>query len=193
MKLYGTKNDRSFRVIWAFAEMDEEFEHVETRPGSEVARTMTPAATVPVLDDDGTIIADSVAILNYVAARFGKLSHPDGTADRARVDAAINFCTTELEAPLWMAARHSFVHPEAERDPQAKLIARDEFARAEEKFAKRLGSAPFVAGDTFTIADIVATHCARWAYNAKFGHRTRAMADYYERMTARPAYLRAAA
>lgn len=191
LTVFGGARNRGQRVLWALEEMGLDYEKKGVMPHSEEITAISPLGTLPVLVDGDTVVHDSVAILSYLAAKTDQLSAPDGTPERARIDAAINFCTTELEAPLWMAARHSFILPEDQRHPEAKAIARAAFTRAEDRFVKLLGDRPYLAGDTFTIADIVAAHCANWANAAKFELRTRTFLDYAERMTARPAFRRA--
>ena len=144
---------------------------------------------MPILIDGDAVLTDSLAILQYLADRESKLTFPVATPERTEMEARINFVLTEMEAPLWIAAKHSFVLPEDKRHPEVKPVMREEFARAEEKFVTLLGRSPFLAGDTFTIADIIAGHTASWAINAKFGHRTRALADYLARMKARPGWI----
>mgnify|MGYP001827320227 CR=1 FL=1 len=189
LKVVGSKGSRAFRVIWALEEMGLDYELSEDRPWSEPVRKLNPLGQVPILIDGDAVLTDSLAILQYLADRESKLTFPVATPERTEMEARINFVLTEMEAPLWIAAKHSFVLPEDKRHPEVKPVMREEFARAEEKFVTLLGRSPFLAGDTFTIADIIAGHTASWAINAKFGHRTRALADYLARMKARPGWI----
>lgn len=191
LKVTGPVGTRTFRVLWLLEELGLDYEHSVERPWSDAVRALNPLGQVPILQDGDVVLTDSLAIMHYLADRAGKLTHPGGTAERAHMDARINFVLTEMEAPLWVTSKHKYVLPEDLRRPEALPAAREEFFRAEEKFARLLGPHPFIAGDDFTVADIVAGHVASWALSAKFGHRTREMADYFARMSARPAWTRA--
>jgi glutathione S-transferase len=46
----------------------------------------------------------------------------------------------------------------------------------------------FIAGDVFTLADIITTHCLIWALSAKLEGVGDACLAYIGRMKARPAY-----
>lgn len=188
MKLFGSPTTRAFRVLWLLEELGLDYEHVPAPPHSDEVRALNPSGKVPVLLVDGEAIADSTAILSYLADREGKLTHPAGTLARARQDTEMQRAVDELEGCLWMAARHTFVLPEERRVPQIKDSLRWEFSRAVVRSADRLGDAEFVAGDRMTIADIVVTHCGDWARAAKFPIDDPRLDAYLDRMRARPAY-----
>ncbi len=106
------------------------------------------------------------------------------------LDARINFVLSEIEAPLWLSTRHSYVLPKERRRSEAKAVAIEDFRDAEAKFATLLGEGEYFAGDEFTIADIIAGHCIGWATNAEFEPRAE-LTSYFERLRARPAWTRA--
>ena len=137
------------------------------------------------------VLTDSVAILHYLADRFEQFTDAAGTPERALMDARINFVLTEMEAPIWLMARHGFVLPEAERKPGMRAVAEPDFARGEAKFARLLGDAEFIAGDGFTIADIVAGQTLNWAEAAKISLQSQLVIDYLARLRARPAWAKA--
>jgi glutathione S-transferase len=88
---------------------------------------------------------------------------------------------------LWTAARHSFVLPEEQRVPEVKPALKWEFNRNISRMADQI-TTPFAAGDTFTIADILLTHCLNWAKSAKFDVENEKMLAYADTMRARDAY-----
>ena len=187
----GTAGTRAIRALFLLEELGLEYTHEKEFPRSERVRAVNPLGTVPVLITDETIITDSVAILYHLSDRDGRMTYPPGSAQRATLDARINFLTTDLEAPLWALAKHSFVLPEEDRDAAVKPAMRAEFHRAEARFAELLGDGPWVMGEDFTIADIMAAHIARWAVNAKLGLENKVFEDYFARIQERPAWRRA--
>lgn len=190
LTIIGATRSRTFRVLWLAEELGLTYEHLAELPRSETVTKLNPLGQIPVLRDGDMVIPDSLAILHYLADRAGRFTHPAGTPERALMDARINFVLTEMEAPLWLAARHSFVLPEERRHPEIKPWLKDDFRDAGEKFATLLGDAEYFAGETFTIADIVAAHTIGWAITAKF-EPSDALKAYMRRMSERTAWGRA--
>lgn len=189
----GTVRSRAARVLWMLEELGAPYEHVPAPPRSEGVTAFNPAGKVPVLVEDGTPITDSTAIIQYLADKHGKLTHPAGTLDRARQDSLTQFLLDEFDAALWMAARHSFVLPEELRHAAIKNTLRWEFERSQKTLVHRMGEGPFLMGETMTVPDIILTHCGTWALAAKFPIVEHRLTDYLDRMRQRPAYRRAMA
>jgi glutathione S-transferase len=97
----------------------------------------------------------------------------------------------ELDAVLWTAARHSFILPEDKRVSGVKESLNWEFQRNIKRLSECL-KGPYLMGDTFTIADIIATHCLNWAYAAKFPIEDEKLLAYAKAMRNRDAFKRAA-
>lgn len=192
-KIYGTIKSRAARVVWLLEELGVPYEHVNAGPRSPEVMAVNPTGKVPVLEVEGTVISDSTAILQFLADRHGALTFPAGTVDRARQDSMTHFLLDELDSVLWTAARHSFILPEDKRHPQVKESLKWEYARSLTRLAERLGAGPFLMGDTVTVPDILAAHCLIWGMGAKFPAPEGVLADYLDRMRARPAFQRAMA
>ncbi|MFN6995301.1 MAG: glutathione S-transferase family protein [Aquincola tertiaricarbonis] len=192
-KVYGTVKSRAARVIWMLEELGVPFEHVNAGPRSAEVLAVNPTGKVPVLEVEGQAIADSTAILQFLADRHGRLTHPAGTIPRALQDSLTHFLLDELDAVLWTAARHSFILPEDMRLPAIKESLKWEYARSLSRLAERLGSGPFLMGETMTVPDILATHCLIWGAGARFPTVEGSLSDYLDRMRARPAFQRAMA
>jgi len=189
----GTVSSRAARVLWMLEELGEPYEHIPAPPRSEGVTAFNPAGKVPVLVEDGTPITDSTAIIQYLADKHGKLTHPAGTLDRARQDSLTQFLLDEFDAALWMAARHSFVLPEELRHAAIKNTLRWEFERSQRTLVHRMGDGPFLMGERMTVPDIILTHCGNWALSAKFPIVEHRLTEYLDRMRQRPAYHRAMA
>lgn len=189
----GTLRTRALRVIWALEELGQPYEIRHAPPRSEAARAMSPAGKVPILLVDGTALTDSVAIVQFLADRHGGLTLPAGTLARGVQDGLTQFAVDEIDGPLWWAAKHSFVLPEAERVAGVKAAAQAEYARALAALALRLGEGPYLMGEAFTVPDLILGHCAGWAEAAKFAAAEGPVAAYFARVRARPALARAVA
>ena len=187
----GSVRSRTFRVLWALEELEIPYTHVPAAPRSDEALKLVPSGKVPVyVEDDGTVITESVAIMTYLADRHGCLTHPAGSPQRAQQDSLTHMILDELDSTLWTASKHSFVLPEERRVKAVKETLRWEFAQGLDRLAQRLGH-PFVMGEVMTIPDILLAHCFGWAIVAKFPVEQPVVRDHFERMRARPAYRRA--
>lgn len=186
----GAPRTRTLRVLWMLEELGLPYDYRLAPPQSDEIRAVNPRGKVPAVLVDGTMLTDSTAILTWLADANGRLTHPAGSLERARQDGITQFLLDEIEAPLWAAARHTFVLPEERRLPALKDTLRWEFEQAVRHLDSLL-SGPFLM-DWMTVADIIAAHLAIWARQAKFPVSDR-MRSYSEGMMARPAFQRAAA
>lgn len=189
----GTARSRALRVLWMLEELGEPYRHIPAQPRSDGVVSVNPAGKVPVLICDGTPISDSTAIIQFLADRHGRFTHPAGSIARARQDSLTQFLLDEFDAALWMAARHSFVLPPELRQAAVKESLRWEFARSQTSLVARMGEGPFLMGAGMTVPDFILTHCGIWAASARFPITEPRLAAYLERMRARPALRRAQA
>ncbi len=187
----GHPRSRAMRVLWMLEELGLDYAHVPATPQSDAARQANPQGKIPVLLVDGKPFTDSVAIVQFLADRHGAFTAPAGSLERLAQDGATQFAVDEVEGALWTVGKHSFVLPEERRSAEAKATARWEFNRAMEELSRRLGDRAFIAGDDFTVPDLLLGHCASWAESAKMTMPTGTAGAYFERLRARPALARA--
>ena len=91
------------KVMWALDELDLAYEHIPA--GGDFGlldtpdfRAMNPHGWVPVIDDDGTIVWESGAILRYLAAEYGDGGlWPSTPRARAAADQWMEWATTTLQ------------------------------------------------------------------------------------------------
>ena len=122
----------------------------ETRTPEHFARN--PDGRIPVLElDDGTYLAESGAILLYLAEGTSYL--PDDPVERARVHAWMFFEQNQVEANIGVA-RFLALSGRAETDPwvftDRQRRGRDALATLERGLAGR----DFVLGDRYSVADL---------------------------------------
>ncbi|MBX2854853.1 MAG: glutathione S-transferase family protein [Rhodobacteraceae bacterium] len=153
---------------------------------------LNPNRTVPVLQDgDNPPLWETGCILRYLAAKHGddgfwpadllKRTEVDQWAEWAKINIALGFT-----APVfWRVVRT----PLRKRDPAATRAA---VTALEAKMAiaeKRLQRHPYLAGGGFTPADIQFGHILFRYYDIEIERvNFPAISDYYQRLTARPAY-----
>ena len=117
---------------------------------SEAFLALNPLGQVPVLDDEGTIVSDSNAILVYLAESRGAESwYPRDPATRAQVQRWLSVAANEIaNGPA--AARLVTVFGAKLDHERALKVAAALLGTMEGQLAKR----PFLVGDSPTIADI---------------------------------------
>lgn len=188
----GSRATRAVRVLWMLEELGQPYDHVPARPRSDEARALNPAGKVPLLKVGDDVLSDSVAIMTYLADHHGALTRPAGTLDRARQDSLTHMILDEIEGPLWMAAKHSFVLPEEHRVPAVKASLKWEVAQAWPRLEAAL-QGPFLMGEKLTVPDLLLTHCLGWAERAGCDAPGERLQAYRARLEAREAYQRVAA
>ncbi|SDW46001.1 glutathione S-transferase [Albimonas donghaensis] len=183
----GDPRNRTRRVMWMLEELAQPYRLEIAEPQSDRLRAVNFTGKAPALLVEGTALGDSVAIVTFLADRHGALTHPAGTLERARQDGATQFIVDELEGACWTAAKNRFLHPEDKR-ADVEPTCRFEWDMALERLDCRLGDAPHLAGEDFTIPDLLAGHTLRWGMKM-FGWPAPEgrLAAYHARISDRPA------
>ncbi|MEO1551897.1 MAG: glutathione S-transferase C-terminal domain-containing protein, partial [Pseudomonadota bacterium] len=94
---------------------------------------------------------------------------------------------TEIDAALWLKAKHRFALPAEHRLEGVGPVASFEYSRALAALGSMFEGAPYLAGDTPTVPDFILAHCLSWAVAAKMPDLPQELAQYHAAMTARPA------
>jgi len=198
MKLYGYRNGRSLRALWALEEIGAAYEYVEVDVMHGEGRKpsflkINPGGKVPVLDDGGTIVTESAAICIHLAEKYPEsgLLPTAGTTERTECYKWISFVLTELDALLWTIAKHRFALPKERRVPAVIDCASWEFEAAVKILAAGLGDRAYLVGESFTVADILAGHILLWAKSARLELGSDSLTGYLNALTTRVAFARA--
>lgn len=189
----GTPQTRAFRVIWMLEELEEPYTLDAKRPRDPAVAALNPSGKVPVLLDGEDAVIDSVAICQYLADKHAKFTFKAGTIARAHQDSFTQFAVDDLEGPLWVAAKHTFVLPPEYRVDDVKRACRYDFDRALASLSQRLDGRDYVTGDGFTVADLILGHCLGWGQSMKWTIPEGNLTAYLERLRARGAFKKAAA
>lgn len=168
MKLYYAPRTRATRPRWLLEEMGVPYELVrldpklgETRTPEHLARH--PLGHVPVLEDGEVRIFESAAICLWLAERFPDrgMIPPAGTPGRALTYQWILYAMTEIEAAVVRLSALGRA-PEGARDEAAIAAAKEKFHAAVRGLEPTLASRPYLLGEAFTVADLVAAACVAW-------------------------------
>ena len=194
--LYG--EGRGFRVAWLLEEMGLPYRlrPVDLWAGVESDAeylAINPGGFIPALRDGEVVIVESLAILQYLMARYGPTPLAPEPLDPA-FPAYLQFLHLG-EAGLAMPANAVFVGrhlaPEPERDTVVVRWALRTFVSRLGLVTRQLARAPYLAGERFTAADISVTFALEMAHrhgSVTLGAKERA---YLARTTGRDAYSRA--
>lgn len=190
--LIGSPKSRAFRVLWTLEELEISYDINGAAPQSDDILAINPSGKVPALMVNDEIIIDSVAIMQFLADKHGKLTHPAGTLQRAHQDSFTQLFCDELDGTCWVMAKHNFVMPKELRQKAAVRPALEwDIKRALTTLEARIGDGMWLTGDTFTIADMLLLHCCTWMDVCGFEQPTGKTASLIDRIKARPAYSRA--
>ena len=211
--VHHLNNSRSQRVLWLLEELGVPYEvkryerDAQTMLAPAALKAVHPLGKSPVITEDGTTVAESGAIIEYVIERHGqgRLVPPAGTPERLRYTYWLHYGEGSAMPLLVMkliftrlksAPRPFFIRPIARAiadralggfiEPQIKLHL--DYLEAE------LAKSSWFAGSEFTAADVQMSFPLEAAAARGGLDATRPkLIDFLARIHARPAYQRALA
>ncbi|WJG11237.1 glutathione S-transferase family protein [Aliiglaciecola sp. LCG003] len=169
MKIYDTHTaptPRRVRIFLAEKNIPMEYVQLDLQKGENITAEMrlkNPIGKVPVLElDDGTCISESVAICRYFEALQPEPRLMGTTPlEQAQIEMWQRQVEFSLFMQIGMCFQHSTGYFKDRMTPVAEYgaVAGDIANRYLKVLERRLGESEFVAGKTFSIADIT-TLCA---------------------------------
>lgn len=156
VKLYGSSMSRAGRSLWALEEAGVKFEQVivgETRTPETLK--VNPNGHVPTLDDNGTIIWESMAINLYVAEKYGKAPlWPSTVEGHGACYQWSLWGMTEVETPMIDIFQHRLMLPADRRDEKIALARIETLKTPFKVLDDHLQKSEYLLGRDFTIADL---------------------------------------
>jgi glutathione S-transferase len=194
--VYGTEPTRSFRVIWALEELGVPYRvhPVDLRKRREDAAfiAVNPAGFLPALEDGDVTMVDSIAMLEYLAARYDsghKLAPAASDASFPRYQQFLHLGESGLAAYLNIMVASRFFAPEEEKQNFGARMAEQMFLNRLQLVTRQLGLTPMLAGDVFTAADISVIYALGMAERLGLADKfATEIVDYRSRVGARPAF-----
>ena len=207
--VHHLNNSRSQRVLWMLEELrlDYEVKRYQREPSMQAPaslRAIHPLGKSPVISDGDKTLAESGAILEYLAETYGngRLVPAPGTPERLRYTYFMHYAEGSLMPLLFMKLVFNRL---PERVPWAmRAVARMIAAGADKTlfgpqisnhFAfleSELSGRDWFAGADFSAADIqMSFPIEAAAARANLGGRLPRLKAFVERIQARPAYQRA--
>lgn len=195
IRLYGTPPTRALRAMWLLNELDLAYEVIPVDISAGENRTpeflaLNPAAKLPVLVDGELVVSESAAIQLYLADKYGDRFPgggliPDAPEDRARMHHWLFFLMTEIEAPLWRIALHSFLYAPEEKSDEEIALAKRDGRRMVAVLEQHMQGRDFIVGAQVTVADFNAAFTLDWANEEGLLDDAPALRAWLESMYAR--------
>lgn len=191
VKLYGAARSRSDRIEWILHELGVEYEFIpidfvkQEHRSAEFLR-LNPNGKVPVLVDGDLVLYESAAICLYLAEKYPEKGlMPTDLTKRADAFRWIFFALTELEAPLWTKARHTFIYPERKRVPEIFESCEWEFRQRVKTVEEALEGRTYMVGESFTLVDLLLAEVLAWGAHVGLLTDSPRCQAYYELMKKR--------
>jgi glutathione S-transferase len=110
---------------------------------------------VPVLDDDGFILWESMAINLYLAEKYGKNGlWPASVADRGTTNQWSFWAMTEVEPHLIVLLINRLIAPAGQRDEKAAAAAEAALKAPFKVLDDYMKGREYILGNQFTVADL---------------------------------------
>ena len=189
---------RGFRVVWLLEEMGLPYQlrPVDLLAGAEndpEFLAVNPAGFIPAIRDGDVIMVESIAIMEYLMARYGPTPFAPAPADPAfpLYQQFLHLGEAGLAASAYFVSGARNIAPESERNNWSARQAMYVFESRLGLVKRQLERTPYLAGDAFTAADISVVYAllmARRNCRLTYGALEKA---YIERATARDGFHRA--
>jgi glutathione S-transferase len=211
--VHHLENSRSQRVLWLLEELGVPYEvkryarNPETMLAPPELKAVHPLGKSPVITDDGLTVAESGAIIEYLAERYGagKWVPAAGTPERLRYTYWLHYAEGSAMPPLLL----KLIFDRVETGPMpffVRPVARAISGKVNSAFIdpqlalhlgymeSELGKSPWFAGNEISAADVQMSFPIE-AAAARGGLATShpKLTAFLERIHARPAYQRALA
>ncbi len=195
--VWGGSTSRSLRVTWLLEEMGLPY---SIRPVDMLAATpdpefllVNPGYFLPAMQDGAVTMVESVAIMEYLMARYGPspLAPAPGDPDFPAYQQFLHMGEAGLATLMMIPLNSRYFAPESERDNWGAGLASEMVEKRMRIVRSRLEQSDYIAGDRFTAADISITYALHLGGNHAGVELGEACEDYMARTTGREAYRRA--
>lgn len=162
IKLYGIDfSTRSNKVKMCLTAMNLPYEYIEVNllKGENKQSThlmLHPGGKVPVLDDNGFILFESVAIMKYLCRQYKFAWYPEDIKTQALVDQWCDYASQHLDVQVVRVAFNVILAPSLDQHVSEKSIelGKEMILQLLPIFDVHLSKSPYLVDDAITIADV---------------------------------------
>jgi glutathione S-transferase len=208
LTIYGVYLSRASRVYWMAEELGLPFTPVKVTqarylkdPFAEDAPFNTrsseylainPSAQIPAIDDDGTVITESLAITYYLAKKHGGALAPADIVEEGQMLQWTLWAATELEPQtVQIVLVHDAGQQDSEGGRKTIAVASRMLKMPLSVLDLHLAGRDYLVGDRFTVADLNVAEVMRYAMGEpKLFDGKPNILSWYERCHQRPAFER---
>jgi glutathione S-transferase len=160
LKIYGIAASRAVRTLWCAEELGLPYEHIKLSFNDPAIKepaflALNPNGAIPVIDDNGVVVWESLAINLYLAERYGAGGlGPSGFEEEAQILQWTFWAAAEIESQTRIWFQHTIYLPEAERRAEAVAGALEAIGKKLAVAEQVLASRQWLVADRFTVADL---------------------------------------
>jgi glutathione S-transferase len=191
--VHHLENSRSQRVLWLLEELGLPYEvrryerDRKTMLAPPELKRVHPLGKSPVIEDEGRVVAETGAIVEYLVDRAdGRLGPPPKRDDRLRYRHFLHYAEGSMMPPLlaMLVVRRLGLLGRPARAPVQKMLEQHlDWLETE------LAGRPWFAGEAFTAADVMMSFPLEASrHRAGLDESRPNLVDWLERIHARPAY-----
>ena len=195
--VFGGQTSRSLRVVWLMEEMGlpyrvRQVDMLADTPDAGLL-AVNPAYYIPAIQDGDVTMVESIAIMEYLMARYGPTPLAPAPHDPTfpAYQQFLHLGEAGLATLMMPVVVSRFIAPEAERENWGAAWCLQSFQKRLKLVSQRLASSPYLAGEDFTAADISVTYALNLAQRNCGITLGDAEQAYLARTTGRDAYKRA--
>lgn len=189
--LYTNPMSRGRIARWALEETGTEYKteilEYATSMKADEYLALNPMGKVPAIRHGDQFITEGAAICAYLADAFPEAGLAPQPEKRGAYYRWLFFASGPLEAAIMDRALGLEVPPERERS-----IGYGNFALTMDTLEHAVSQNAYIAGDQFTLADVYFGSQIGWGLQFKTVEERPGFAEYWARVSDRPAYRRAA-
>ena len=159
LRLYGAARSRAMRTLWMLGELGLNYDHKDYLPRAPETRTsefraLNPNGRVPVIDDDGFVLSESMAINFYLSKKYKSPLYPSDPRNEALAWQWSLWETDRLDRQIVNYVRHTTEFPEAERKKEIAEAAWQQVTESFDVLEAALAKAEWLAGPAFSVGDL---------------------------------------
>ncbi|KAJ5105745.1 hypothetical protein NUU61_003092 [Penicillium alfredii] len=206
LTIHHLQRSQSERILWLLEELSIPYNLELYQRSPLLAPTslkkLTPQGSAPVLAEGDLLLSESMAIATYILTKHAPPSSNNNNNNTLTIPPEdpgyatylywLYFILTSLQ-PAGSTCMFVYFDPNIANDAPGRSFPRQRFQKQVTLVEQRLAEAPFLAGDRFTLVDVMAL----WCFTTQRTFLPWSLAPYPNiqayvgRLTDRPAYKRA--
>jgi len=189
---YTNPQSRGRIARWMLEETGADYrtevvDYATTMKGAEYL-AINPMGKVPAIVHRGKVVTEGAAICAYLAEAFPEAGLAPLPRERADYYRWLFFAAGPVEQAVTNNVAKFDPSPE-----QGRMFGYGNFATTVDVLEQAVSAHPYIAGDRFTAADVYVGSAVGWGTLFGTLPKRDAFTAYFERLTSRDAYVRAAA